>query len=78
VLLCGAEFQAKFTAETRVDAAGQRMSDTQTASGLKKFLADNVSELRGMENTKYNDGGINGAQDFTFIVFDTSGYAATD
>jgi hypothetical protein len=54
------------------------MSDTQTASGLKKFLADNVSELRGMENTKYNDGGINGAQDFTFIVFDTSGYAATD
>ena len=26
---------------------------------MKKFLADNVAELRGMENTKYNDGGIN-------------------
>jgi hypothetical protein len=118
-------------ARFKFDAAGQRVSDTQTASGLKKFLADNVSELRGMENTKYNDGGINvegvawdpragpnsermdfkfwewsgndstpslregetfdrrlkpegitrvlnGAQDFTFIVFDTSGYAATD
>ena len=46
-------------ARFKFDAAGQRVSDTQTASGLKKFLADNVSELRGMENTKYNDGGIN-------------------
>ena len=41
------------------DAASQRATGTQAASGLKKFLADNVVELRGMENTKYNDGGIN-------------------
>ena len=46
---------ARFT----FDAANQRAVGTQAASGLKKFLADNVDELRGMENTKYNDGGIN-------------------
>ncbi len=46
-------------ARFKFDAASQRASDTQAASGLKKFLADNVVELRGMENTKYNDGGIN-------------------
>ena len=46
---------ARFT----FDAANQRAVGTQAASGLKKFLADNVYELRGMENTKYIDGGIN-------------------
>lgn len=46
---------ARFT----FDAANQRAAGTQAASGLKKFLADNVDELRGMENTKYSDRGIN-------------------
>lgn len=46
-------------ARFKFDAASQRALDTQSASGLKKFLADNVEELRGMENTKYKDGGIN-------------------
>lgn len=46
-------------ARFKFDAAGQRAVGTQAASGLKKFLADNVAELRGMENTKYSDGGIN-------------------
>ena len=46
---------ARFT----FDAANQRAVGTQAATGLKKFLADNVAELRGMENTKYKDGGIN-------------------
>lgn len=46
---------ARFT----FDAANQRAEGTQSASGLKKFLADNVAELQGMETRKYNDGGIN-------------------
>ena len=46
-------------ARFKFDAASQRATGTEAASGLKKFLADNVAELRGMENTKYNDGGIN-------------------
>lgn len=46
---------ARFT----FDAANQRAVGTQSASGLKKFLADSVAELRGLENTKYDDGGIN-------------------
>ena len=46
-------------ARFKFDTANQRAIDTQAASGLKKFLADNVDELRGLENTKYNDGGIN-------------------
>lgn len=46
-------------ARFKFDAAGQRAVGTESASGLKKFLADNVAELRGMEKTKYNDGGIN-------------------
>ena len=46
-------------ARFRFDAANQRVVGTQSVSGLKKFLADNVAELSGMENTKYNDGGIN-------------------
>ncbi|HKR13950.1 MAG TPA: DUF3616 domain-containing protein [Pyrinomonadaceae bacterium] len=46
---------ARFT----FDAGSQRATGTQSASGLRKFLADNVAELKGMENTKYKDGGIN-------------------
>lgn len=46
---------ARFT----FDTANQRAVGTQAATGLKKFLAENVAELRGMEHTKYNDGGIN-------------------
>lgn len=46
-------------ARFRFDGGSQRAVGTEAVSGLKKFLADNVAELRGMENTKYNDGGIN-------------------
>ena len=46
-------------ARFKFDPASQRAVGTQAASGLKKFLADNVAELKGLENTKYNDGGIN-------------------
>ena len=47
-------------ARFRFDAATQRVTNTQTASGLKKFLSDNVLELRGTENADYyHDGGIN-------------------
>ncbi len=46
-------------ARFKFDAASQRVVGTQAASGLKKFLADNVAELSGLENTKYTDGGIN-------------------
>ncbi len=38
---------------------GQSVEGVEAISGLKKFLADNVAELRGMSDTKYNDGGIN-------------------
>ncbi len=43
----------------RFDAKSEQVVDTQAISGLKKFLAENVAELRGMENRKYSDGGIN-------------------
>jgi len=43
----------------KFDAQGQRVEGVETVSGLKKFLAENVAELRGMENRKYKDGGIN-------------------
>lgn len=46
-------------ARFKFDAANQRATGTEAAAGLKKFLADNVAELRGLENTKYNNGGIN-------------------
>ena len=46
-------------ARFKFDAKGQRILDTQSISGLKAFLADNVEELRGMHNTDYSDGGIN-------------------
>ncbi len=43
----------------KFDAQAERTVGTELMSGLKKFLAENVAELRGMENRKYSDGGIN-------------------
>jgi hypothetical protein len=43
----------------KFDAQGQRVDEVESVSGLKRFLAMNVAELRGMENIKYKDGGIN-------------------
>jgi Protein of unknown function (DUF3616) len=43
----------------KFDANAERAVGTESISGLKKFLAENVAELRGMENRKYSDGGIN-------------------
>ena len=40
-------------------ADGQRVEEVESVAGLKKFLADNVAELRGMADTSYEDGGIN-------------------
>jgi hypothetical protein len=46
-------------ARFKFNAENQQVADTQSISGLKKFLADNVDELRGMHDTSYDDGGIN-------------------
>ena len=46
-------------ARFKFDPKEQRVSDTQSISGLKRFLAENVDELRGMPLTQYGDGGIN-------------------
>lgn len=43
----------------RFDAGRQTAESVEAVAGLKRFLAENVAELRGMENTKYKDGGIN-------------------
>lgn len=43
----------------RFDAQGERVEGVESVSGLKRFLAENVAELRGMEERKYKDGGIN-------------------
>lgn len=43
----------------KFDPKSQSVQAVETVSELKKFLAENVSELRGMANTKYKDGGIN-------------------
>jgi hypothetical protein len=43
----------------RFDAREQRVEAAEAVSGLKRLLAENVSELRGMEERKYKDGGIN-------------------
>jgi hypothetical protein len=43
----------------RFDAHGQKAEGAEAVSGLKRFLAENVSELRGMGDRKYKDGGIN-------------------
>lgn len=46
-------------ARFKFDANTQQASRTEAVSGLRKFLAENVAELRGMEDTKYGEGGIN-------------------
>ncbi len=38
-------------ARFKFDANNQRAVDTQSIAGLKSFLANNVDELRGMQNT---------------------------
>jgi hypothetical protein len=43
----------------RFDAREQRVEAAEAVSGLKRLLAANVSELHGMEERKYKDGGIN-------------------
>jgi Protein of unknown function (DUF3616) len=43
----------------KFDAAAARAEGVEAVSGLKRFLAENVAELRGMGQTKYKDGGIN-------------------
>jgi hypothetical protein len=46
-------------ARFRFDARGERVEGVEAVAGLKRFLAAHVAELRGMEETKYKDGGIN-------------------
>lgn len=46
-------------ARFKFEANNKQAAGTQAISGLKNFLADNVAELRGMHDRKYNDGGIN-------------------
>jgi hypothetical protein len=46
-------------ARFRFDAQTQRAEGTEAVADFKRFLARNVAELRGMEETKYRDGGIN-------------------
>lgn len=46
-------------ARFKFDSQSQRIADTQSIAGLKSFLANNVEELRGMQRTTYDDGGIN-------------------
>jgi hypothetical protein len=43
----------------RFDPRGERAEGAEAVSGLKRFLAENVEELRGMGERKYKDGGIN-------------------
>jgi len=43
----------------RFDARGQRAEGVEAISGLKQLLSENVAELRGMDDRKYKDGGIN-------------------
>lgn len=43
----------------RFDARARRVESVEAVSGLKRFLAGGVVELRGLEQTKYKDGGIN-------------------
>lgn len=46
-------------ARFKFDASNQRIVDTQSVAGLKGFLANNVDELPGMQNTTYDNGGLN-------------------
>jgi hypothetical protein len=43
----------------KFDANTQAVTGVESVSGLKKFLADNVAELHGFAETRYEDGGIN-------------------
>jgi uncharacterized protein DUF3616 len=43
----------------RYDAQQQRVEGAESISGLKRFLAENVAELRGMGDKSYKAGGIN-------------------
>lgn len=43
----------------RCDAQRQSVDAVESVSGLKRFLAENVAELRGMGDMRYKDGGIN-------------------
>ncbi|HKX28427.1 MAG TPA: DUF3616 domain-containing protein [Blastocatellia bacterium] len=43
----------------KFDARSQRVEAVELIWGLKKFLAENVEELRGMADRSYRDGGIN-------------------
>jgi len=43
----------------RYDAQQQRVEGAESISGLKRFLAENVAELRGMGDKPYKSGGIN-------------------
>jgi len=43
----------------KFDALHQRVEEVESISGLKRFLTENVAELRGMGDRAYKDGGIN-------------------
>jgi hypothetical protein len=43
----------------RFDVQGGRVEGAEAISGLKRLLSENVAELRGMDDRKYKDGGIN-------------------
>ena len=43
----------------RFDPEAGRVEAVEAVAGLRRFLAGRVAELRGMEETKYKDGGIN-------------------
>ncbi|MGH9832588.1 MAG: DUF3616 domain-containing protein [Blastocatellia bacterium] len=43
----------------RFDAQRQQAEGAESISGLKRFLSENVAELRGMAGRAYKDGGIN-------------------
>jgi hypothetical protein len=43
----------------RYDAQQQQVEGAESVSGLKRFLSENVAELRGMGDKSYKSGGIN-------------------
>lgn len=46
-------------ARFKFDAGAMRVEGVEAVEGLKRYLAGQVAELRGLEETKYKDGGIN-------------------
>lgn len=46
-------------ARFKFDAQNQRVEEVESISGLKRFLTENVAELRGMVDKTHKDGGIN-------------------